>query len=93
MTLIPRAVLTRTLAAALAATLIGVAAAAPARAAAPTVEQRYGVAGPWAVSSMTVDTSYVIRYPRDLGAGGTRHPIVTWGTRECSTSSRPGDSW
>jgi pimeloyl-ACP methyl ester carboxylesterase len=60
------------------ATVVG-AHGAPAGAATPTIEQGYAAAGPWAVDTLTVDSRYVVVHPADLGAGGARHPIVTWG--------------
>jgi pimeloyl-ACP methyl ester carboxylesterase len=70
----------RIVAAVLAGALTVTVAAVPAAAAPPTpVEDAYGVRGPWAVSTTTVDTRFVIRHPVNLGANGTRHPIVTWG--------------
>lgn len=56
-----------------------------ARAASRTVEQTFQTAGPWSVSTLAVDTSYVIHYPTGLGAGGARHAIVTWGNGSWAT--------
>ncbi|ADB48683.1 poly(ethylene terephthalate) hydrolase family protein [Conexibacter woesei] len=61
-----------------------------ASASASPIEARYAASGPWAVSSATVrDASgralYELRYPTDLGAGGVRHPIVTWGNGSIAT--------
>ncbi|WP_214322881.1 alpha/beta hydrolase family protein [Nonomuraea sediminis] len=52
--------------------------ASPAQAAG-TIESHYKVAGPWAVASADVGSAYKLYYPADLGAGGVKHPIVTWG--------------
>ncbi|WP_433514672.1 alpha/beta hydrolase family protein [Nonomuraea sp. CA-143628] len=46
--------------------------------AADTIEAHYKVAGPWAVTTADV-TGYKLYYPADLGAGGFKHPIITWG--------------
>ncbi|MBN6051817.1 hypothetical protein JYK22_07705, partial [Nonomuraea sp. RK-328] len=47
-------------------------------AAADTIEAHYKVAGPWAVA--TADAPGLrLYYPADLGAGGFKHPIITWG--------------
>lgn len=64
-------------------------ASAGAAVAAP-VEAAYEATGPWAVSTATVrDASgraiYQLSYPTDLGAGGVRHPIVTWGNGSIAT--------
>lgn len=59
-----------------------------ARAAAASVEQAFGAPGPWAVSTLAVDTRYVIHHPRDLGRDGTRHPIVTWGNGSWATPAQ-----
>ncbi|MDR8412795.1 alpha/beta hydrolase [Nonomuraea sp. 3-1Str] len=50
---------------------------APARAA-DTIEAHYRTAGPWAVATADVP-GYRLTYPADLGAGGFKHPIITWG--------------
>jgi pimeloyl-ACP methyl ester carboxylesterase len=50
----------------------------PARATA-TIESYYRVAGPWTVATADVGTAYKLFYPADLGGGGFRHPIITWG--------------
>ncbi|MEV0384902.1 alpha/beta hydrolase [Nonomuraea sp. NPDC050643] len=50
----------------------------PARAA-DTIESHYEVAGPWAVTTADAGTAYKLYYPTDLGAGGFKHPIITWG--------------
>jgi pimeloyl-ACP methyl ester carboxylesterase len=46
--------------------------------AADTVEAHYKVAGPWAVTTADAP-GYKLYYPADLGAGGVKHPIITWG--------------
>ncbi|MEV0150339.1 MULTISPECIES: alpha/beta hydrolase [unclassified Nonomuraea] len=51
--------------------------AAPARAA-DTIEAHYRTTGPWAVATADVP-GYRLTYPADLGAGGIKHPIITWG--------------
>jgi hypothetical protein len=62
--------------------------------AASTIETTYRATGSWAVSSRTVtDASgtYVLTYPSNLGAGGFRHPILTWGNGTNATPSQyPG---
>ncbi|MFI7439903.1 alpha/beta hydrolase family protein [Nonomuraea indica] len=51
--------------------------ASPARAA-DTIEAHYRAAGPWAVATADVP-GYRLVYPAALGAGGVKHPIITWG--------------
>ncbi|MEU7837869.1 MULTISPECIES: alpha/beta hydrolase [unclassified Nonomuraea] len=46
--------------------------------AADTIEAHYKVAGPWAVTTADAP-GYKLYYPADLGAGGVKHPIITWG--------------
>ncbi|WP_067548695.1 poly(ethylene terephthalate) hydrolase family protein [Nocardia crassostreae] len=53
---------------------------------APGVETTYSQPGPWDVTSDiafgccdSTGASYDIWYPTPLGAGGVRHPIITWG--------------
>ncbi|MEU7855558.1 alpha/beta hydrolase [Nonomuraea sp. NPDC049141] len=46
--------------------------------AADTIEAHYKVAGPWAVATADAP-GYKLYYPADLGAGGVKHPIITWG--------------
>lgn len=75
------------LACALAALVGGLAASA---AVAAPVEARFQATGPWAVSTATVNDSsgraiYQLSYPTNLGAGGVRHPIVTWGNGSLAT--------
>jgi predicted dienelactone hydrolase len=52
-------------------------------AAANAIETTYKTTGTFAVSTATVtDTSglvYNLYYPTQLGTGGLRHPIITWG--------------
>ncbi|MFJ4650216.1 hypothetical protein ACIP5Y_02960 [Nocardia sp. NPDC088792] len=52
----------------------------------PGVETKYSGPGPWAVTAQqgfgccdSTGAAYDIWYPADLGAGGFRHPIITWG--------------
>ncbi|GIJ67856.1 lipase [Virgisporangium ochraceum] len=64
---------------------------ATARAGSATVEDTYAAPGPWAVRVSTVDTRFVVHHPADLGAGGVRHPVVTWGNGSNATPDRyPG---
>ncbi|MFC4008905.1 alpha/beta hydrolase family protein [Nonomuraea purpurea] len=51
--------------------------AGPAQAA-DTIEAHYKVAGPWTVATADAP-GYKLYYPADLGAGGVKHPIITWG--------------
>ncbi|MEV4749282.1 alpha/beta hydrolase [Streptosporangium sp. NPDC049248] len=56
--------------------------------AAGTIESHYAVRGPWAVTASDAgDASgtYRLHHPADLGAGGFRHPIVTWGNGSHAT--------
>lgn len=46
--------------------------------AANTIESHFGVPGPWAVATGT-SGGHRLYHPANLGAGGLRHPIVTWG--------------
>ncbi|MDO8188266.1 alpha/beta hydrolase [Conexibacter sp. JD483] len=69
--------------------LVGGGLAASAAVAAP-VEAAYQATGPWAVSTATVNDSsgraiYQLSYPTDLGRGGVRHPIITWGNGSLAT--------
>jgi hypothetical protein len=47
------------------------------------IEAHYRAAGPWAISTGTYTdasgNSYDLFYPTQLGAGGFKHPILTWG--------------
>lgn len=50
------------------------------------IENAYSQPGPWAVTSRlgfaccdSAGTPFDIWYPTNLGAGGVRHPIITWG--------------
>lgn len=62
----------------------------PARAAS-TIESHYGVAGPWAVTTADVGTTYKLYHPANLGAGGVKHPIITWGNGTNATPAQyPG---
>jgi len=50
--------------------------------AASAIETTYRAAGPWAVSTGTASAfggTYKLYYPTNLGSGGFRHPILTWG--------------
>jgi hypothetical protein len=78
---------TVTVATVAAVTLVG----ASARAEASSVEDTYAAPGPWTVAVSTVDTRFVVHHPADLGAGGVRHPVVTWGNGSDATPDRyPG---
>ncbi|MFI7230939.1 alpha/beta hydrolase family protein [Nonomuraea angiospora] len=46
--------------------------------AADTIEAHYKIAGPWTVTTADAP-GYKLYYPADLGAGGFKHPIITWG--------------
>ncbi|MGN9846192.1 alpha/beta hydrolase family protein [Nonomuraea sp. H19] len=46
--------------------------------AADTIEAHFKVAGPWTVATADAP-GYKLYYPADLGAGGVKHPIITWG--------------
>ncbi|MRH93274.1 hypothetical protein GFY24_38665 [Nocardia sp. SYP-A9097] len=50
------------------------------------VEATYSQPGPWAVTAQkafgccdSTGAAYDLWYPADLGVGGFRHPIITWG--------------
>ncbi|MEV0362409.1 poly(ethylene terephthalate) hydrolase family protein [Nocardia fusca] len=67
----------------------------PAFAPGGAIDATYYAAGPWAVAKRTgVDCcsstgdGYDIWYPRDLGADGRRHPVITWGN---GTLAHPGE--
>ena len=48
--------------------------------AATAIESAYAAPGSWAVTHETIaGGAYEVFRPTDLGAGGVRHPIVTWG--------------
>lgn len=54
------------------------------------IEDHYRALGRWAVTTTEVAapggaSTYRIVHPRDLGAGGFRHPILTWGNGSNST--------
>ncbi|HEU4422599.1 MAG TPA: hypothetical protein VFR67_08665 [Pilimelia sp.] len=72
---------------ALALTLAGTVVAASARAATYPIEAAYAARGTWAVSTADVDGAYTLYYPTELGAGGFRHPIITWGNGTNATPS------
>lgn len=61
----------------------------PACAGALEVDQRYNVRGSWAVSTGTADVPAAggvhYWYPTNLGSGGYRHPILTWGNGSDAT--------
>lgn len=59
---------------------------APARAAG-AIESSFATPGPYAVATGT-SGGHSLFHPADLGAGGQRHPIVTWGNGSFAT---PGD--
>ncbi|HMJ76448.1 MAG TPA: hypothetical protein VK507_10775 [Iamia sp.] len=65
--------------------LLAVTALRPGAAGAATViEAAYAAPGSWAVTHETIagpggTTAYEVFRPTNLGAGGVRHPIVTWG--------------
>jgi hypothetical protein len=63
--------------------LVGVTDIPPVAAATYPIESTYAVNGSWAVSTGSITdpggTSYSLYYPTNLGAGGFRHPIVSWG--------------
>jgi hypothetical protein len=64
-------------------------------AAASTIETTYETPGPWAVTTTNVTDSqggtYVLHQPANLGAGGTDHPILTWGNGTlASPANYPG---
>lgn len=66
---------------------------APAAAARFAIEEHYRAPGPWTVTSTDVaapdrELTYRIVRPRDLGAGGFRHPILLWGNGTNSTPKR-----
>jgi pimeloyl-ACP methyl ester carboxylesterase len=74
--------------------------AAPAGAATATaprstpVEDHYKAAGHWAVALVDVPAdsglTYRIAYPRDLGRGGEKHPILVWGNGTNATPAQYG---
>jgi hypothetical protein len=63
--------------------LVGVVDVAPAGAATYPIESTYAVNGSWAVTTGSITdaggVTYSVYRPTDLGAGGFRHPIVSWG--------------
>ncbi|MFI6596078.1 alpha/beta hydrolase [Nonomuraea sp. NPDC050536] len=61
------------------------------RPATATIEAHYAAAGSWAVTTADVGTDYKLFYPANLGAGGFKHPIITWGNGTGSTPAKyPG---
>jgi predicted dienelactone hydrolase len=74
------------------ALVIGMAGVAPPATAANAIETIYKTAGTFSVSTATVtDTvnslTYNLYYPTQLGTGGMRHPIITWGNGTNATPS------
>jgi predicted dienelactone hydrolase len=64
---------------------------APEARAASTIETAYRATGGWAVSTGTASAfggTYKLYYPTNLGAGGFRHPILTWGNGTNATPSK-----
>lgn len=56
--------------------------------AASAIESHYAVRGPWAVTASDASDAsgaYRLHHPVNLGAGGFRHPIVTWGNGSYAT--------
>lgn len=56
------------------------------------IEAHYSSAGPWVISTGTyIDSSgnsYDLFYPTQLGEGGFKHPILTWGNGSYGTVSQ-----
>ncbi len=48
------------------------------------IESAFAAQGPWTVAEGT-SGGHSLFYPADLGAGGLRHPIVTWGNGSFAT--------
>jgi hypothetical protein len=67
----------------LVAVLAALGLAGPPAGAASTVEAKYKANGTWTVSTSVVTDStgaaYTLFYPTNLGQGGFKHPIITWG--------------
>ncbi len=62
---------------------------------ASTIEATYATLGPWAVSTGSATAgaeTYSLFYPTDLGAGGFKHPILTWGNGTGATPSQYADT-
>lgn len=86
-------ILTAVIAVVAAAAVAATACAADPYHASGPVEARYSEPGPWQVTERyafgccdTTGAAYDIWYPTDLGRGGMRHPILTWGD---GTDARP----
>jgi hypothetical protein len=63
----------------------------PTAEAASAIETTYRATGSWAVSTGTASAfggTYKLYYPTNLGAGGFRHPILTWGNGTNATPSK-----
>jgi hypothetical protein len=63
----------------------------PTAEAASAIETFYRAAGSWAVSTGTASAfggTYKLYYPTNLGAGGVRHAILTWGNGTNATPSK-----
>lgn len=63
--------------------LIVIAGPQPASAATFPLESQFAARGSWAVSTGSITdaggTAYSLYYPTNLGSGGVKHPIVSWG--------------
>lgn len=75
------------------ASMVGIVGVACPLWAANAIETVYKTAGSFAVSTATATDpsgalTYNLYYPTQLGAGGMRHPIVTWGN---GTNATPGN--
>jgi hypothetical protein len=69
----------------------GLRSVSPPAEAASAVETTYRATGSWAVSTGTASAfggTYKLYYPTNLGAGGFRHPILTWGNGTNATPSK-----
>jgi hypothetical protein len=62
-----------------------------------TIEQKYYAPGSWAVTAQTggaccdsLGNKFDLYYPTNLGAGGFRHPILTWGNGSFGKPSQVG---
>jgi pimeloyl-ACP methyl ester carboxylesterase len=69
---------------------IGIAGGVRPAAAANAIETTYKTAGTFSVSTSTVTSggmTYNLYYPTQLGTGGMRHPIITWGNGTNATPS------
>lgn len=67
----------------------------PAAAATYPIESAYAQQGSWAVSTGTVTDAagrtFALYYPTNLGAGGVRHPVVSWGNGTNAVPSQYAD--